>query len=301
MLPSSDPGPARSAATTPSAARMGQDRGTVRNRDRADPGPRPFRIGTVTLSSCKAHPFIPARQKLSSESSRNETAWTRHTGSLISDEPSRDPKLGSLALSMRHGVAVTRMNGRLTSLRRVLAPFRTRAGLVVGGVGLDLLLGIVLGRLAFPIHDEAPAPLVLPSAASVGAAEVAMPDLGGLTTEQSRRVLVDAGLERAKVTTRSVEYAGPEGLVVGQQPIPGANVGHDSVDGVTLTLSRPGLIPDLSGNVRVRGAHCAGDARGLGHDRTSRRLRRGRGHDHRDRPCRRQTSRHQRHASRHRR
>jgi len=134
----------------------------------------------------------------------------------------------------------------LTSLRRALVPLRGRAGLVVGGVGL-VLVGIAFGRLAFPIHDEAPAPLVLPTAASLETAELAMPDLGGLTPEQARRVLVDAGFERAKVSTSSVEYAGPEGLVVGQQPIPGAAVRSEAVAGVTLTLSKPGIIPDLSG------------------------------------------------------
>lgn len=74
-------------------------------------------------------------------------------------------------------------------------------------------------------------------------ATVAIPNVIGLLPEDAQRVLTDAGVDLTDIEVVEVPAAGEAGLVVRQIPPPGVPV----AGAVTLSVSVPGTMPDLTG------------------------------------------------------
>lgn len=70
-----------------------------------------------------------------------------------------------------------------------------------------------------------------------------IPNVIGLSEDDARRALSDAGVELARVTTTRVPYVGPEGLVVEQSPPSGGAIGPGRIE---LEVSEPARMPDLA-------------------------------------------------------
>jgi hypothetical protein len=71
-----------------------------------------------------------------------------------------------------------------------------------------------------------------------------IPNVIGLSEDDARRVLSDAGIELSKVTTSRLPYVGPADLVVTQTPPSGGAIGDREI---ALAVSEPALMPDLEG------------------------------------------------------
>lgn len=71
-----------------------------------------------------------------------------------------------------------------------------------------------------------------------------IPNVIGLTEEDARRVLSDAGIELSEVSSERLPYVGPEDLVVRQAPASGGPIGEREI---VLAVSEPALMPDLDG------------------------------------------------------
>ncbi|HMM49816.1 MAG TPA: Stk1 family PASTA domain-containing Ser/Thr kinase, partial [Miltoncostaeaceae bacterium] len=85
---------------------------------------------------------------------------------------------------------------------------------------------------------------------STGPADVVVPNLNGLTQDQARASLKDAGLVLGGVSTRESDLAAP-GLVIGQSPGQGQKIARgDSVDIVLAEAPEPDTIavPSVIGN-----------------------------------------------------
>jgi hypothetical protein len=72
-----------------------------------------------------------------------------------------------------------------------------------------------------------------------------VPNVVGLTEEDARRVLSDAGVELSSVSSRNVAYVGPSDLVVRQTPASGAQIGDGEFQ---LDVSTPARMPELGGS-----------------------------------------------------
>lgn len=122
-------------------------------------------------------------------------------------------------------------------------PRRTRVAIIALYTVALLGIGIVLGWLAVSRADPAetaapPAPDVVTSDASV-----LMPDVRGLPEQTARTALVDADIPADRLVVEYRPAAGASGVVVTQDPAYGAA----DPQRVTLTISAPAAIPDLSG------------------------------------------------------
>jgi NPCBM/NEW2 domain-containing protein/PASTA domain-containing protein len=71
----------------------------------------------------------------------------------------------------------------------------------------------------------------------------AMPSVVGLSVEQARQALSDAGIDIAGVSEVVTPFAGPGGMVVAQDP----RGSTPAPDAVTLTLSQPTAVPEMVG------------------------------------------------------
>jgi hypothetical protein len=72
-----------------------------------------------------------------------------------------------------------------------------------------------------------------------------VPNVLGLTEDDARRVLSDAGTELSAVSTREVPYVGPADLVVRQDPESGGPVEDERI---LLEVSVPARMPELGGS-----------------------------------------------------
>ncbi len=72
-----------------------------------------------------------------------------------------------------------------------------------------------------------------------------VPNVVGLTEEDARRVLSDAGVELSAVSSQDVAYVGPADLVVRQTPASGAQIDDGEF---VLDVSTPARMPDLGGS-----------------------------------------------------
>jgi PASTA domain-containing protein/NPCBM/NEW2 domain-containing protein len=71
-----------------------------------------------------------------------------------------------------------------------------------------------------------------------------MPNVLGLDEQTARRALADAGLATTRIATKRQPYVGEKGVVVDQDPAPGAETNQGKF---LLTLSVPAQMPTLSG------------------------------------------------------
>lgn len=78
---------------------------------------------------------------------------------------------------------------------------------------------------------------------SSAAPEVTMPDLRGIPLTDARQVLADVGVAPDLIAVDNAPAAGPEGVVVAQDPV----FGYDAVDGATLQVSVGTGVPDVVG------------------------------------------------------
>lgn len=72
-----------------------------------------------------------------------------------------------------------------------------------------------------------------------------VPNVIGLTEDDARRVLSDAGAELSAVSAREVPYVGPVDLVVSQTPASGKPIEGEPI---LLEVSVPAQMPDLGGS-----------------------------------------------------
>ena len=72
-----------------------------------------------------------------------------------------------------------------------------------------------------------------------------IPNVVGLSEEEARRALSDAGVALSAVSTESVQYVGPADLVVRQSPESGGPIGEQQI---VLEVSTPAQMPDLAGS-----------------------------------------------------
>ena len=97
--------------------------------------------------------------------------------------------------------------------------------------------GIVLDQIPAAQHPLAGDSVLL----QVSERIVVTPDLIGLTQADSSAVLADAGFSNNMIHWEYRDYVGEAGLVLSQDPLPGV---ADPAS-ISLTLSRPALMPDL--------------------------------------------------------
>lgn len=132
-------------------------------------------------------------------------------------------------------------------LRRTILLSRT-TWLCVAAAGL-LLVGGAAGHLVTPPSVSAGPvlpPLEVSAAALPDAQASSMPDVLGLEPDIAIRVLTDAGID-AEIELEKEPAAGNVGRVVGQDPIPGAQLSGDRAVAVVLQLSTAAEMPDLTG------------------------------------------------------
>lgn len=125
---------------------------------------------------------------------------------------------------------------RLKRVTLVVGAFTVLTGAILLGWFLHEWLGdedeaVVIDR---PVEVYAPETVV----------DGRVPNVIGLDADDARRVFSDAGVELSDVTTRTVPYVGPEGLVVSQEPASGEPIGQQEM---ILDVSQPARMPDLSG------------------------------------------------------
>lgn len=90
-----------------------------------------------------------------------------------------------------------------------------------------------------PVTVDRPVQVYAPETVTVGR----IPNVVGLTEEEARRTLSDAGIALSAVSRREMPYVGPADLVVEQSPAAGQPVGGK----IELAVSTPALMPDLNG------------------------------------------------------
>ncbi|MEX2107426.1 MAG: PASTA domain-containing protein [Solirubrobacterales bacterium] len=87
---------------------------------------------------------------------------------------------------------------------------------------------------------DRPVQIYSPETVTVGR----IPNVIGLTEEEARRALSDAGIELSAVSSHEIPYVGPPSLVVEQSPASGQPVEDSEIE---LAVSTPALMPDLNG------------------------------------------------------
>lgn len=83
------------------------------------------------------------------------------------------------------------------------------------------------------------------SSAAGGA--VTVPDVRGLTLDEARTTLSDVGLELGSLTPRAGTPGTPQGTVLEQTPVPGAEVDEGSAVDLVITGGADVVVPDLKG------------------------------------------------------
>lgn len=107
-----------------------------------------------------------------------------------------------------------------------------------------------------------------------GRAAGTVPNVLGLDLDTARQVMIDAGIDPAKVTRRATPYAGAQGVIVDQQPSPGAPRPRAVVLGTSTPAKMPAVVgrqvgvarrtlADLGARVIVRSRYAPGKAEGL--------------------------------------
>lgn len=127
--------------------------------------------------------------------------------------------------------------------------FRARTTWVCAAAAGLLLVGGMAGHLITPPSVTAGPvlpPLEVSAAALPHAQATAMPDVLGLEPDIATRVLADAGID-ADIELEKEPAAGDVGRVVGQDPIPGAQLAGNQAVAVALQVSTPAKMPDLAG------------------------------------------------------
>ncbi len=111
---------------------------------------------------------------------------------------------------------------------------------LVGAILLGWFLHDWLGDEDVTVSVDRPVQVYAPETVVDGH----IPNVIGLTEDDARRVLSDAGIELSEVSTRRLPYVGPEDLVVRQTPASGGSIGDKEIG---LAVSEPALMPDLDG------------------------------------------------------
>lgn len=117
------------------------------------------------------------------------------------------------------------------------------------GASTALVLAIVLGWLLHGwlgddevvVSVDRPVQVYAPETVVAGR----IPNVIGLTEDDARRALSDAGVELSAVSTDELEYVGPAGLVVRQSPASGRKIGKGRI---RLEISTPARMPDIDGS-----------------------------------------------------
>lgn len=132
-----------------------------------------------------------------------------------------------------------------SAARSKLRRFSVIALTTVSLVGIGVVIGwVVLSRWLTPAPENSE--LVQVPVSQFLAAEgdaVVMPDVRGLSEASARTVLADAGIRPDVVTVKDQPSAGPEGIVVSQDPA----FGTTPVQAVVLARSAAAAVPDVAG------------------------------------------------------
>jgi hypothetical protein len=123
-----------------------------------------------------------------------------------------------------------------------------RAAIVLLAVAI-LIWAVVLGWFLHdwlaseeaPVTVDRPVQVYAPETVTVGR----IPNVIGLTEDEARRALSDAGINLSTVSSHEISYVGPAGLIVEQSPASGRPVGDGKIE---LAVSAPALMPDLNGD-----------------------------------------------------
>lgn len=81
---------------------------------------------------------------------------------------------------------------------------------------------------------------------AAAAVQRAMPDIRGLQVADAKQILADTGVDVAQLQLQERPWGGPAGLVITQNPV----VGEAATGPITLTVSTPAAMPDLTGRTR---------------------------------------------------
>ncbi len=125
-------------------------------------------------------------------------------------------------------------------LRRVAIAVGSATGLILAVV-FGWYLHDWLGSDEVVVSVDRPVQVYAPETVAAGN----VPNVVGLTEEEARRVLSDAGIELSAVSTEDVPYVGPTSLVVRQTPASGGRIGDRKI---LLDVSAPARMPDLNGS-----------------------------------------------------
>lgn len=113
------------------------------------------------------------------------------------------------------------------------------AGLTVGVLILGGALGWVLRGALFA--DSVVSPLSIEQPTASGALDLRMPDVRGLSEDDARQVIVDAGFDPGIIKVAQVPSVSPAGNVVKQSPV-SQTINPTSI---TLLLPSPAVVPDV--------------------------------------------------------
>lgn len=125
---------------------------------------------------------------------------------------------------------------------------RLRRAAIWTGAGGAFLLAIALGWFLHGWLEEEELVVSVDRPVQVFAPETVvegrLPNVIGLSEEDARRALSDAGVVLSAVSVKALPYVGPADLVVRQDPPSGSPVGNKPV---LLEVSTPPEMPDLAG------------------------------------------------------
>jgi hypothetical protein len=102
------------------------------------------------------------------------------------------------------------------------------------------------------INHVAPEPIIVAVPEYGQRSGVLMPDVRGLTEQDARQALADAGVPGEIVTAEQRPAAGRAGVVIQQAPVQGASI--DSTAQVLLVVSTPAVVPAVVGRSPAEGA-----------------------------------------------
>ena len=105
------------------------------------------------------------------------------------------------------------------------------AVLIVGALILGGVSGWVLRGALFA--DPVAAPISIAQPTAIGALDLRMPDVRGLSEDDARQVIVDAGFDPGVIKVLQVPSVSPAGNVVKQTPV------SQTVNPASITLSLP--------------------------------------------------------------
>ncbi len=138
--------------------------------------------------------------------------------------------------------------------RTGLAPWRVRLLAVAAGLSTCGTL-LAVGYLGWWLHDRNPGkPIAVEVNRPVrvvqetGTAPDRVPNVLGLDADTARQTMIDAGIDAAAVTLKQQPFAGAGGLVITQDPGPGAQ----RASKVVLAMSAPATMPTVVGLEQVK-------------------------------------------------